>query len=65
MQERVDHRLQPTALAHEACLQFVAARVNWQGHRHAFATAAKAMRRIQVDSARRKLTFGRGGDWRQ
>jgi RNA polymerase sigma factor (TIGR02999 family) len=64
-QERVEHTLQPTALVHEAYLQLVGARTDWQGRRHFFATAAEAMRRILVDSARRKLALKRGGDWQQ
>ena len=53
--------LDATALVHEAYLR----RVGDQGRvgrRHFFAAAAEAMRRILVESARRKHTLKRGGD---
>jgi RNA polymerase sigma factor (TIGR02999 family) len=61
--ERADHTLQPTALVHEAYLRMVGQnRVTWQGRAHFFSIAAKMMRRILVDSSRRKLQYKRGGD---
>ena len=36
---------------------------SYQDRRHFFAAAATAMRRILIDSARRKLTSKRGGDF--
>ena len=55
--------LQPTALVHEAYLRLVGAGrgQHWAGRGHFFAAAAEAMRRILVESARRKRTFKRGG----
>jgi RNA polymerase sigma factor (TIGR02999 family) len=56
--------LQPTELVHEAYLRLVGcdAGSDWGGRDHFFAAAAEAMRRILVDSARRKRTLKRGGD---
>lgn len=53
--ERKDHTLQPTALVHEAYLRLVDQRsVNWQNRAHFFGIAARMMRRILVDHARRR-----------
>ena len=59
-----DHTLQPTALVHEAYLRLVggAHGPGWDGRGHFFAAAAEAMRRILVESARRKNTLKQGGD---
>lgn len=55
--------LQATALVHEAYLRLVGEdRQSWDGRGHFFAAAAEAMRRILVDSARRKKTQRKGGD---
>ncbi len=59
--ERPGHTLQPTALVHEAYVRLVGgAEVRWEGRVHFFRAAAQAMRRILVDSARRKATQKRG-----
>jgi len=56
--------LQPTALVHEAWLRLVGkAKPHFQGRAHFFAAAAEAMRRILIESARRKARLKRGGDW--
>jgi RNA polymerase sigma factor (TIGR02999 family) len=54
--------LQPTALVHEAYLRLIGPtdRQSWSNRRHFFAAAAEAMRRILVESARRKNTGKRG-----
>ncbi len=53
--ERRDHTLQPTALIHETYLRLVDhQRVDWQSRAHFLAIAAKMMRRILVDHARRR-----------
>ena len=53
--ERQDHTLQPTALVHEAYLRLVDAdRIGWEGRAHFFGVAARAMRQVLVDHARRK-----------
>lgn len=55
--------LQPTELVHEAYLRLVDSRgLRWEGRAHFFATAARAMRRILVDRARRRKTVKHGGD---
>ena len=54
--------LQPTALVHEVWLRLGAdAQPAWQNRAHFFAAAAEAMRRILVDSARRKQCLKHGG----
>jgi RNA polymerase sigma factor (TIGR02999 family) len=55
--------LEPTALVHEAYLRLVGDTPDrpWDGRAHFFAAAAEAMRRILVESARRKRRFKRGG----
>src|SRR5260370_28579554 len=65
-QERSDHTLQPTALVHEVFLRLVAQEpLDWQGRSHFFAVAAKAMRRILVDHARKHSADKRGGEHRR
>src|SRR5262245_42309836 len=53
--------LQPTALVHEAYLRLIGPvdAPCWENRGHFFAAAAQAMRRILVDSARRKKVFHR------
>ena len=47
--------LQPTALVHEAYLRLVGDQdPGWNGRRHFFGAAARAMRDILVEQARRK-----------
>ena len=59
--ERPDHTLQTTALVHEAYLKLIDQRsVNWQNHGQFFAISAQAMRRILLDSARRRTSAKRG-----
>ena len=54
--------LQPTALVHEAYLRLVGDRdPGWNGRRHFFGAAARAMRDILVEQARRKGARKRGG----
>jgi RNA polymerase sigma factor (TIGR02999 family) len=62
--ERPGQTLQATALVHEAYLRLmdVDQAPHWKSRGHFFAAAAEAMRRILVDSARRKQTQKRGGD---
>ncbi len=56
--------LQPTALVHEAYLRLVGAgeELHWNSRGHFFAAAAEAMRRILVESARRKHATKHGGE---
>ncbi len=61
--ERKSHTLQPTALVHEAYLKLAGpTRVDWQGRAHFLAVAAKAMREILVDHARRHKAAKRCGN---
>ncbi|HVK19136.1 MAG TPA: ECF-type sigma factor [Fimbriiglobus sp.] len=62
-QERPGHTLQPTALVHEAYLRLVGEGEgpHWDNRGHFFAAAAEAMRRILVESARRKTRIKHGG----
>ena len=64
------HTLQATALVHEAYLRLVAnpgdpgsgsLAQRWDGRGHFFAAAAEAMRRILIESARRKKRLKHGG----
>jgi len=60
--ERRDHTFQPTALVNEAFLKLAGQRdVDWQNRAHFFGIAAKLMRRILVDHARRDGRVKRGG----
>jgi RNA polymerase sigma factor (TIGR02999 family) len=60
--ERRGHTLQPTALAHEAWLRLADAdQLEWQGRSHFLAVAARVMRRVLIDHARRHGAQKRGG----
>ena len=60
--EAPGHTLQPTALVHEAWLRLGGdTQPHWQNRAHFFAAAAEAMRRILVDSVRRKQRLKHGG----
>lgn len=68
--ERADHTLQPTALVHEAWLRLVGPSdggpdegrgARWESRGHFLSVAAKAMRNVLVDHARRRKTEKRGG----
>ena len=56
--------IQATALVHEAYLRLVDSREQqgWENRGHFFAAAAESMRRILVESARRKKRIKHGGD---
>src|SRR5215510_12396507 len=61
-QERRNHPLQTTALINEAYIRLIQWKdVHWQGRTHFFAMAARLMRRVLVDIARRGLQAKRGG----
>jgi RNA polymerase sigma factor (TIGR02999 family) len=58
--------LQPTALVHEAYLRLTdKSDVPWESRQHFFFAAARAMRDILVEQARRKAGPARGGRRRQ
>jgi len=61
--ERSDHTLSATALVHEAYLRLVdQERMDWRDRVHFYALAARIMRRVLIDHARRRLAGKRGGD---
>jgi RNA polymerase sigma factor (TIGR02999 family) len=72
-QEKPGHTLDATALVHEAYLRLVAPKTSevlktsevWNSRRHFFAATAEAMRRILVESARRRAADKRGGGWQR
>ncbi|MEO1365869.1 MAG: ECF-type sigma factor, partial [Acidobacteriota bacterium] len=51
--------LQTTELVHEAYLRLVGAEVEWHGRGHFYVVAARQMRRILVDLARRRAALKR------
>jgi RNA polymerase sigma factor (TIGR02999 family) len=58
--------LQPTALVHEAYLRIAGdSHVSWEGRQHFFFAAARAMRDILVEQARRKAGPKHGGGQRR
>ncbi|MEM7247486.1 MAG: ECF-type sigma factor [Acidobacteriota bacterium] len=61
--EKVGHTLQPTAVVHEAFLQLGGDLPELNDRRHFLAIAARVMRRVLVDHARRRDAAKRGGSW--
>ena len=59
-QERAGQTLQATALVHEAWIRLAGSHQKWSGQAHFFAAAAESMRRILIDTARRKSAVKRG-----
>jgi len=60
--ERPDHTLQPTALVHEAYVRLVRSKpLVVKGRAHFVAIAARVMRQVLVDHARRRMAEKRGG----
>ena len=66
-QEKPGQTLEATALVHEAYLRLVDTdkAQHWDSRGHFFAAAAEAMRRILVESARRKQALKHGGGGRR
>jgi RNA polymerase sigma factor (TIGR02999 family) len=66
-QEKPGQTLEPTALVHEAYLRLIgqSEERHWNGRNHFFAAAAEAMRRILVETARRKQGPRHGGHLRR
>ncbi len=61
--ERTDHTLDTTALVHEAYVGLVdQATATWNDRSHFFAVAARVIRNVLVDYARRQGAVKRGGD---
>ena len=64
--ERPGHTLQTSALINEAYLRLVDQQdIRWQGRAHFYGIAARLMRQILVDYARRRGYAKRGGDVRR
>jgi RNA polymerase sigma-70 factor (ECF subfamily) len=60
--EQAGHTLQPTELVHEAYLRLVdSPEMGWETRGHFFGAAARAMRQVLVDHARRRMADRRGG----
>lgn len=61
--EKPGHTLQPTALVHEAYMRLAKGGdgISWNSRSHFFAAAAESMRRILIESARRRSAVRRGG----
>ena len=61
--ERIDHTLNTTGIVHEAYLKLVKLdRLAWQNRAQFFAIAARTMRQILIDHARKRRADKRGGD---
>ena len=60
-QEKPGQTLQATALVHEAFLRLLGDEYGWDDRRHFYAAAARAMRRILVERARRRERIRHGG----
>jgi RNA polymerase sigma-70 factor, ECF subfamily len=65
--ERQDHTLPPTAVVHEAVIRLLGEAVFDKSPDRAFlfASAARAMREVLIDHARRRAADRRGGGWRR
>lgn len=64
--ERVEHTLSPTALVHEVYLRLMGSEeVPWQNRVHFYAAAARGMRQVLIDHARRHRSDKRGGKWQR
>ena len=65
-QECHDNSLHATDLLHEAYLRLVSDEyASWENRAHFFGVAARSMRQILVDHARKKHANKRGGDWKR
>jgi RNA polymerase sigma factor (TIGR02999 family) len=63
-QQPRDHTLQPTALIHEAYLRLADHCISrWRSRTHFYAMAARAMRQVLVDHARKRAAGKRGRRW--
>lgn len=63
VRERPDHTLHATALVHEAYVKLAGSGVDAVDRAHFLAIAARAMRQVLVDHARRRMAAKRGGGW--
>jgi RNA polymerase sigma-70 factor (ECF subfamily) len=65
--ERTDHTLSPTAVVHEAVIRLLGEKVfdRAADRSFLFASAARAMREVLIDHARRRNADRRGRGWRR
>jgi RNA polymerase sigma factor (TIGR02999 family) len=64
--ERTDHTLSPTAVVHEAVIRLLRdADFAAADHAYLLAAAARAMREVLIDHARRRAAGRRGARWRR
>ncbi|WP_406693672.1 ECF-type sigma factor [Singulisphaera sp. Ch08] len=65
--ERTGHTLSPTAVVHEAVIRLLGEGVFERAEDRGFlyASAARAMREVLIDHARRRAAARRGGGWRR
>lgn len=65
--EKSDLTIDATALVHEAYIRLVDVRTphHWNGRGHFYSAAAEAMRRILIESARRRSALKRGANQQQ
>ncbi len=65
--ERTDHTLSPTAVVHEAVIRLMGDAVFDEApdRGYLFASAARAMREVLIDHARRRAATRRGKGWRR
>lgn len=62
--ERPGHTLGVSGLVHEAYLKLLdQLQVDWQSREHFYSVAARAMRQILIDYARKRQAGKRGGEW--
>lgn len=62
--EREGHTLDTTGLVHETYMKLVdQSQAQWQDRSHFYGIAARAMRQILIDYARRRAAQKRGGAW--
>ena len=57
--------LQATALVHEAYLRLAGDQLDWKDRAHFFFAAARAMRDILIEEARKNASLKRGGGWKR
>ena len=65
--ERADHSLSATAVVHEAVIRLLGDAVFDKSvdRKYLFASAARAMRQVLIDHARRRAADRRGGGWKR
>lgn len=58
--------IQPTALVNEAYIRLLGRRLpDWENRRHFFFAAARAMRDVLIEQARKKSALRRGSEWKR